>query len=339
MIQSIIYSRLVTGHSHDDVDQRFGQIRKATEKELFDTPEDYSKFVEDLFDGYKRKLIIKFKDVMIIPDYKSHFEQHINSQLSLLHKLEHTQHQWKFEAVSVSEMFPYGVKATYKAYSNDMVVEIIKLPKEQCVSQQGRLTGLEPQTVYCKWEPGVDNDIPGRQGVEGIYLLISLPDADILPEAFTFGAQEAINKTISAVRNQWLITEARRAWWEDWVSNIFPKIDGLDGAYMYIDDGHIFDIPLRQFFVNCAGRVCNPHWTAHLQARPVNNPDFRWPDRVAVAIASVRTTFNRHPPPPRLLLGAPVTSLNFEAYKESSVNYYNDTIKVKTKPALELILK
>ena len=95
--------------------------------------------------------------------------------LSNMHKEVQTQHQWRFFAVPVDiPLFPHGCKTTFRAWGPDQVVEFVTKPKGQCLSKIGRYTGLEPVTVFCKWYPSSTCD-PNRYGVEGFYLLASLP--------------------------------------------------------------------------------------------------------------------------------------------------------------------
>jgi len=93
--------------------------------------------------------------------------------LGSLHRLIDTQHQWRFEAVKKSDLFLTGAKTCYRAYSASKVVEMELMPKRQCVSRIGKLTGIETYTLVNTWQPeayGI-NALPGREGWEGFYLL------------------------------------------------------------------------------------------------------------------------------------------------------------------------
>ena len=70
-------------------------------------------------------------------------------------------------------MFLSGAKTCYRAYSSSKVVEMELMPKAQCESRIGRLTGIEAYTLVNTWQPeayGI-NALPGREGWEGFYLL------------------------------------------------------------------------------------------------------------------------------------------------------------------------
>lgn len=119
-----------------------------------------------------------------------------------MHKEIQTQHQWRFFAVPVDAMFPLGCKTTFRAYSADQVVEFVKKPKSQCLSQVGRYTGLEPVTLFCRWFPSAHCDSK-RLGVEGFYLLTKLPACPIgfgttmVPCPFVRGSHKEIRDCIT----------------------------------------------------------------------------------------------------------------------------------------------
>jgi hypothetical protein len=170
----IYYTRLPTGHTHEDIDACFALIWVCFRSQPCLTFQGYKKLIEEKL-GHSA-LRAKVKDVYVIPNYQDFFERCIDSKLGRLHHEESTQHQWRFEAVD-SINFPDGCKTTYKAYSSDNVVELILKPKGQCLSAVGQYTGLEPVSVYCPWQPaasGLFSD-PRRQGIEGFYILRNIP--------------------------------------------------------------------------------------------------------------------------------------------------------------------
>lgn len=58
---------------------------------------------------------------------------HLDKKIAKLHRVEATQLQWRFAAVIPGEpvappgvtVFPCGVKTTYRAYSNSMVILVL----------------------------------------------------------------------------------------------------------------------------------------------------------------------------------------------------------------------
>lgn len=101
-------------------------------------------------------------------------------------------------------------QVTYRAFCSSQVVEIIKQPKENCITAIGQLIGLEPCTTVCRWYPaaegfGMD---PQRPGIEGFYLLRELPELKSQEEmplaAFPDGSRESIGLTLKEIyRKNW----------------------------------------------------------------------------------------------------------------------------------------
>jgi hypothetical protein len=105
-------------------------------------PVEYKEMVERSFgpdSGSSMRLEVE--DIWVVPDYTAFFHSSIDGKLSLLHKGDNTQHQWRFEAVTISNFHPTGVKAMYRKYCSDKVVIMEKKCKLRCVSKVGKLTG------------------------------------------------------------------------------------------------------------------------------------------------------------------------------------------------------
>lgn len=173
----IYFTRLPTGHTHEDIDAVFGVIWNALKSKNCETFEEFEEKVRNGFQRnenveqlYKNNLNIK--TVAIIPDFVSLLSPCIDSKLENLHKEPYTQHQWRFDFVERSPSFPFGCKVRYRAYSSDKVVEFHIRPKGQCRTSIGQRTGLEPVTLHCRWYP-TGNCIAGRS-VEGMHILQSI---------------------------------------------------------------------------------------------------------------------------------------------------------------------
>jgi hypothetical protein len=161
ILQTIYFTRLPTGHTHEDIDAVFGVIWKATRLSSCETLDKFVEMVQRAFnynpnkeyDESRKQLTITVTDVYVVPSYEKFISPSIDKDLSNLHKLQNTQHQWRFQAVDKTTSFPFGCKTEYRAYASDKVVEFISKPKEHCHSKIGKLLGLEPTTVYCQWYP------------------------------------------------------------------------------------------------------------------------------------------------------------------------------------------
>ena len=164
--RTFYYTRLPTGHTHDDIDSCFGIVWNYFGK--LNTIDTFSKFkagVEAAFRQEMGLLCEVYEWIIMVPDYVSYYKPYMDQKLSNAFILLDTQHQWKFEAVQISHWFPFGVKTCYRAWTSDKVIEFSLKCKEECLHEIGQATGLEPRTVYVIWRPSVDDTLEKRKGV------------------------------------------------------------------------------------------------------------------------------------------------------------------------------
>ena len=167
VVKEIVLTRLPVGHTHEDIDSKFGKIWTALRSKNILTPQDYEAELRKVFESGSLKFDVK--DVFLTPDYASWLEPHIDSKLSRWTKELFTQLQWSFTPTERSEHFPTGVKVMYvihpmicvihvgtdnryRAYSSDVVIEILKSnpPHESSCSQA---LGLKASQVAVQWYP------------------------------------------------------------------------------------------------------------------------------------------------------------------------------------------
>lgn len=192
----------------------------------------------------------------------------------------------------------------YRAYVNDTVVEIRKLPKLQCTTPIGQITGLEPSTTHCRWEPAADTVCAAnRPGVEGMHILYTHPYSDataIVPSSFEDGWRKEMDTSLRAIFKQFLTNAPCRKEWTEWNERYAPRRDGFDGCIDYMADHH-FHIPLETWLTQPFVR--NVSWS--LATDPIlktANPRpeiFQWPQNVVVCQASVMSSMVPNPPAPR----------------------------------------
>jgi hypothetical protein len=231
---TILFTRLPSGHTHDDVDAGFGIIKKY----VFSIHhiDSFSKFRSDLQDAFRNNdgsRCIVHDYIVVCPNYKKLYDGVLDSQLGDLHIMENTMHQWKFEAVKPSQYFPLGVKTCYKPYSSNEVVVFELRPKGQCLSPIGQATGLEPFSLYMRWRPAPDDD-PTRPGIEGYYLLKGMPhcpDGTLPPVDFPEGSSASIASTIASIKEEFSNDPAVREEWSDWAERYAPRSDDA-AAYL-----------------------------------------------------------------------------------------------------------
>lgn len=331
-IRRIHFTRLPTGHTHEDIDAVFAEIWSWFRDEIINTPSEFKRKLEEKFKTYSsthlKNMVVQ--DVFVVPDYKVFLADYI-LPIERLHTEMNTKHQWRFECVPISTYFPLGW-TTYRAYANDRVIEIIEL----CVTDIERLTGLDPVMTDVRWEPNADAD-PNRPGIEGMYLLKEIPvlKDNFQPAPFEEGFEETLNKLWTAISNKLhtsdsLDEDCRKEWFQ-WISSA-TTMPGLEGAQQHIQY-HKFPTPLLHFLTN-PNRYKN-RWDLTPPLKSDRSaPSLIWPSSVAYAMPSVVTTFTPHPPPPRIFDVSVEQLTMTERMKESWSTYYdrvaamtNDTLK------------
>ena len=299
-------SRLPTGHTHEDIDAIFGLIRKYFLR--FKTIDTFSQFkdgLQHMFWQDKDLHLLKpevYPLLVCIPDYKQFYREFLDKSFSTFAKLELTQHVWEFEAVEPSPLFPCGSKVMYKAYLNDRVVVFEKKNKDECLSPVGAATGLEPITLFCPWHPSSYED-PSRPGVEGFYLLKSVPHTDqdsIPPFDFPEDSVQTLRKTQQAVNEKYhpLTDAAVRKEWNSWFDRYCPRNDSAVDYVAFLKASRIaWHIPLKLFILDRANVIEAPDWLHRhpLEVKPMKVTTFVWPEVMAAAMHSVHTDMNQHP--------------------------------------------
>jgi hypothetical protein len=332
---------LPTGHTHEDIDACFALIWMCFRTKTCETLEMYKQIIENAFKD--SALNANMIDVYVIPNFQFFFAGCIDGKLQRLHKDLQTQHQWRFEAVKPTSLFPTGCKTTYKAYSSDKVVEFVKKPKSQCLSIIGQYTGLEATTLHCCWYPSRECD--AERNVEGFYLLRSIPHSptDLPPFEFPDKVHESIAETMSEVRKTYDIYDDVdiRTSWDNWYNMWAPKTDDSKSYIESLKSKNIpFHIPLKLIILNKDNYVKYPNWEGVAKVTVSNiNPDFVWPEVIAAAMNSVLSDFNPNPRNPRLYstTDADLTAdINF--FRERCNDYFN-SLKTLTNNTLKIMLK
>ena len=343
LIKRIYMTRLPVGHTHEDIDACFGVIWNWFKSKSIATPQEYKVGLEEaLKEG---KLNAKVIDIYICPNYKKLLKPNIFEGLANLHKNEETQHQWRFEAVPVDAThFPLGVKTCYRALSNNQVVKITKLPKSQCVSNDGQLTGLEASTILVRWEPAVD--LASNRAVEGTYLLTSMPsisaDHQLSVAEFSDGYGEIFADAFSSISKKWDVSMDERKEWTAWFKKM-PSGSQTAGEFIASTPTTLFLMksPLKDYFApDVFFRTVEDNFAGADELEDtLNKYTFEWPTQVAIANASVRTPNNLNPPLPYTFLAtADNSNTLLSRYKEESSVYYSTILRKNRVTDLKHIL-
>ena len=236
-------------------------------------------------------------------------------------------------------LFPLGVKATYRAYSSDTVVQFARKEPEQCVTYLGRLTGMEPYTMKLRLYPSKDTYNNSqthreRSGIEGFYLLQSLPLINLavgepIP-ASSFAplcaqkCYECLTEIKEKFRHKPLIINA----WNEWYERYAPHSDSVQDYIIPLQKKQLpFQVPLQAYMRNkCFINTClywdKPYIDTYNEEI---DPGFQWPALLAAAMPSVVTQFDRHPPQPRLFAVEHVQLQSLLAqYHNATQAFYSD---------------
>jgi hypothetical protein len=337
----VYFTRLPTGHTHEDIDACFAIIWRIFRSATCETLEKYKEMIETAFKD--SKLNAKMKNVYIIPNFQLLLEGCIDTKLARLHKDIQTQHQWRFEAVKESILFPLGCKTTYRAYSSDVVIEFVKKPQSQCISPIGQFTGLEATTLHCCWYPTQFCD--STRNIEGFYLLRNIPHRDNLtlpPCDFPDNVHLEIQLTIQEIRKTFDVYDDQqiRNTWQKWDEEWAPKTSSAtDYIAQMRSRGNLFHIPLKRVLLDKAVTMIIHDWSETDTITNIN-PDFKWPEVIAAAMNSVVSEFNLQPPNPRLYATNDIQLTDdIERFREKCNNYYDVYLYGLSNVALKILMK
>jgi hypothetical protein len=223
-------TRLIPGHTHDDIDGKFSLIWRGIRGTHIFTHEQYSTAIETLLTT--KYMECEPIDILCVPDYTAYLKPHMG-KIDRYAKSDCTQLQFIFESVPVDPIyFPLGVKVTYRMFSEDKVI----LLKQTCKHD----TKLEPVNIDVITYPLAD---PSKNIPAGFSILKRVPTGQLQPAPFVEnstavlkGVMKSIEKHFS-VRKPSVVKE-----WQDWVTNVAPSSDD-SGEYVL---KHPLEIPFAK---------------------------------------------------------------------------------------------
>lgn len=211
----VFLNRLMVGHTHEDIDGKYGNLWSYVRKRIMATPQDYAKAMKATYSKPDQPNF-ELVDLYVIPDYKAFFAASI-SHLMGFAKLEHTQLAWKFEHLDTVNRaeYPLNVNVMYRAFDTDVVYELIPSDKFEI--------GFGVARVYTKWGPTIDPMY--RNTTEGMYILKELPFGQFKPAEFK-PDHAAVFKAIreKIVRKLFPNCSEIKQEWEDF-SRIYPQVN------------------------------------------------------------------------------------------------------------------
>lgn len=346
--KDVWFTRLPTGHTHEDIDGVFGTIWAGLCGDPLFTLEAWKAQIEKIFAATTLKAEVT--DIWVMPDYKAVIQSCIIEGFERLHRDLHTQHQWRFRAVEKCDFFPFGCKTTYRAYSSDCVVEFIRKPRHSCITQIGRQTGLEATKLFVRWFPSSSCD-PRRPGVEGMYLLERLPSIVLAPGAIVpppvpipDGAVQTMNKCFTEICKRFDPVDDFnvRQCWKAWSKVYLPPSNDVKDYVRQLRSNHIpYIVPLQDVLFDLAQHLTPQTFSISIDDYADYDPDFQWPDVFARSTNSVQSSrFNPNPPEPREYASTDICFQEaISTWNHETAQYYHQTLDAKTTEYLKNIMK
>ena len=217
LCKKLVLTRLTVGHTHEDIDSKFGILWRKIRNKFIYTPQQYASKIKKYLSTKKHECEVV--DIFAIPDFKTLLDEHVDKEFSAQSKMEKTQLQWTFEAVTPDDYFTHGVRVFYRAYAADEVVQIIEDSSKQCG------VWAKAADIFDYPMKDLENGIP----VDGMIVLTSLPTTKPNPYPFVQGSRELLDNILLKVRQDFQqchpkVVDA----WTEWSRDVAPASDCVE---------------------------------------------------------------------------------------------------------------
>jgi hypothetical protein len=174
IVTKIVLTRLIVGHTHEDIDSKFGVVWTYIRNKTLPTPQAYEKALKRCL---KKNIlaITLLKSLMCTPFQiikVFSFLAPTPNSLDTVRKNRLSYNLFSIKCLLIKD-FPLGVKTTYRAYAADNVVEIIEDPK---CDIKLRVVSVKVTTF-----PTAKSN---KSEVGGLFVLQNYPKCRLLPFAF-----------------------------------------------------------------------------------------------------------------------------------------------------------
>ena len=213
----IVYTRLPVGHTHEDIDSRFGKIWVYIRQRHVYTPQQFVRSIQEAFGNRKSIRVIT---VMAIFDYKAFYDKYVDTGINMGSGTA-TQHQFKFERATPAMMdkyadhFPNSVVITYRKNAQEQTVLLYP-----CDCRDGSAAVYQNHVLVSSWQPqeSIEDDIP-----PGISFAIRPFENDDYPilQQFTAGSCAEFKKVHSKIGSTHFVGQQYQWVRDEW--NEFAK--------------------------------------------------------------------------------------------------------------------
>ena len=220
-IEEIVLTRLPVGHTHEDIDGRFGKIWQHCRLQTIFTPEEYKQKLQASFPEDKD---LQPEYIFAVPNYDLFFEDFIDKKLVGYTKKYDTKLQWKFSKAGAPE-FPLGVKSIYRAFCADNVLLIVdkKFIPEDKLAYSALNVGMQAVEALVDWQP--KNRITNK--VIGQFQLQKFPTKKIIPQGLVSGSRAKLNAVVNSIKRRFGESSPVAKSWIEYSTNTAPTDDDV----------------------------------------------------------------------------------------------------------------
>jgi len=214
-LKEVDLNRLPPGHTHEDIDGKFARIWSKIRNESINTPSQFKKVLEDLFQD--SKLPFEMVDVIVLPDYKKGLDDVTDPELAGWSKTKLFQAQWIFKRTDRTQKNIVGVSIEYKAYCQDRCFTIVKAVDRF----NPRCIGIKPVERI--------NPVLGLD--QCINVLLDYPPFEIDPAPFQEGWRDNLHRVIAEISEKYdagkntSINPQVVAEWTSFRDDVMPQSD------------------------------------------------------------------------------------------------------------------
>jgi hypothetical protein len=217
LCKRFVLTRLPVGHTHEDIDSKFGILwRKIRNKHVYSPLQYRNRIVKALSSA---RHLCEVVDVFAVPDFKSLLDRYIDTAFVPQVKKEKSQLQWNFEAVTPDMYFPNGVRVFYRAFAAEQVFEIINDKTKQCNCHAKRCDVFDYPM----------KDVKSGIHVDGMHILRDLPSEQPKPYQYVQGGREQLDNLLVKIKQEFSQTHSEIVkQWHEWAEHEAPSSDSVE---------------------------------------------------------------------------------------------------------------
>lgn len=212
-LKKVVLTRLIPGHTHEDIDGKFARIWVKIRNNSILTPSEFKDALDKLF--VDSRLPFETVDVFALPNYNESLQKISDTEFKGWSKTKYFQAQWIFTKTIRSSTNPLGVKVEYKSYCQNNVYVI---EKDVDISNP-RCIGFIPVERLCP-VLGID---------ENINIINAFPSFVIEPAPFLNNWHVEIDKLLLELTakygtgNNESIKPIQMTEWNHFIDNVLPQ--------------------------------------------------------------------------------------------------------------------